>query len=114
MLGKIGNNVQLSGDPEGNEYLTTTFPNGKKVKTIYKIDGQYARTGNAYQASLDPNDPNSPYKVTIKETDVGGGLAPEVTKTERTVTGNAFLKTVPPSGITRQMLIKRSNTKRRS
>jgi len=106
MLGKIGDNVQLSGDPEGNEYITTTLPNGKKIKTIYKIGGQYARTGNAYQASSDPADPNSPYKVTIKETDVGGGLAPEVTKTERVITGSPFLKTVPPSGVTRQMLTK--------
>lgn len=107
MLGKIGENVQLSGDPEGNEYITTTLPNGKKIKTIYKIGGQYALTGNAYQASSDPADPNSPYKVTNTEVDLDkGGLDPEGTTIKRVVTGNAFLKTVRPSGITRQMLTK--------
>ena len=107
MLGKIGENVQLSGDPEGNEYMTTILPNGKRIKTIYKIGGQYARTGNAYQASLDPDDPHSPYKVTNTEVDLDkGGLDPEGTTIERVVTGSAFLKTVPPSGVTRQMLTK--------
>ena len=107
MLGKIGENVQLSGDPEGNEYMTTILPNGKRIKTIYKIGGQYARTGNAYQASLDPDDPHSPYKVTNTEVDLDkGGLDPEGTTIKRVVTGSAFLKTVPPSGVTRQMLTK--------
>jgi len=112
--GKIGDSVKFTGDPTGNQYIETTYPNGEVVQTLYKVQGVNALTGNAFQVSTDPNSPNAPYSVSVEQEDLGGGFDPEVGPPIRDVKGNPFLRKQKSSGITKQMLPKEDIVKLRN